>query len=343
MNRAKALEVDYQNSKVQQQQIFYYVNLKTLDQLGITMWKPEPGDNFIRILPPPDTEHLFYRRVFVHTNIGPDRAAVLCTKKTHDNENRSMRIKCPICEYADKLLQKNKESQKGRALLAIERYLFFILDVKNSKTEALGVRWYDAPKKVGENIRQISVDKRTGKAYDISDPKEGRDVCFVRKGTGIGTQYEGFQLGEPNEIPVDCYKDLPSFDKILNFVPETNPIIQELLIESNEEIEIVEDKIENGIEIEQKRQHNLFNPLINEESINNTDENIVIEDEDYKTNENDDICIKSRKPKKNDVEEENQKKENTLPTKTQKELIAQKIAAFRARKQQKEEPESQYQ
>lgn len=265
--REQAISQDYERSKRGLIQGFYYVDLKKLERAGITPWKPEPGDCFVRILPPPESEVLFCRRVFVHYNVGPDRQTVLCPRRTHTDKNVPMDKPCPICDLAMSLYQKDKNSAEAKALFPSERYLYFVIDVANEKTEALGIRWWDAPKKIQENIRQLSVDKRTGKAIDISDPKTGRELMFVRKGSDISTQYEGFQLGESKEIPKEWYEDLPTFSDVLLVrsveeiqllisVKESSDVPEEVAeTEENVEKEVEETKenVENSVEVIEER------------------------------------------------------------------------------------------
>jgi hypothetical protein len=82
------------------------------------------------------------------------------------------------------------------------------------------VQLYDAPSKVNNAILTLSKDRRTGKVIDISDPTEGKVLCFDRKGTGIKTEYEGFELQNDEPVPPELVKQVLPWDKLLVFHEE---------------------------------------------------------------------------------------------------------------------------
>jgi hypothetical protein len=107
----------------------------------------------------------------------------------------------------------------------------FIYDVKDEGTMDKGLRWFDAPSIIVNNILGLSKDKRTGKILDVSDPIDGRDVEFVRKGTGLNSKYEAFNLVKTEAIPKEWHTDVPTFDDVLLV-----PTYEQMKIETSGEI-----------------------------------------------------------------------------------------------------------
>ena len=187
---------------------FYYVNTQVLERLGITMYKTQAGDNFMRVIPPLDPKVFWAKEVYVHRNIGANGATFVCPKKMYNKP-------CPICEVVEKMKQANPEDEQIKELVAGKRYLMFVYDVRGEETEAQGLKWYDAPGVVVSNITGLSKDKRTKEIIDVSDPVDGCDIEFVRKGTGLSSKYESFNLKKTDPIPEEWYADVPEFDSVL--------------------------------------------------------------------------------------------------------------------------------
>jgi len=187
---------------------FFYVDVGKLERLGISQYKSQAGDNFIRIIPPKDPSQFYGKEVFVHYNVGADGLVFLCLRKMYGEP-------CPVCEYREELKKANPEDEAAQELAPSRRYLFFVFNVASSDTEEEGLHWFDAPVIVKDNIVSLSKDKRTGEIIDVSDPEDGRDVEFVRVGTSRKTRYEGFKLVESDPIPESWYKDVPDFDEVL--------------------------------------------------------------------------------------------------------------------------------
>lgn len=187
---------------------FEYVNTQMLDRLGITKYKTESSDNFIRIMPPKNEEAMWAKEVWVHRNIGANGVTMVCPKKM-DNEP------CPVCEMIEEMKNTGATEDEIRAIAASKRYLLFIYDVKSDETIAKGLRWYDAPGIVVTNIILLSKDKRTKEIIDVCDPVDGRDIEFVRKGSGLNSKYEAFNLVKTQPIPSEWYANVPDFDDVL--------------------------------------------------------------------------------------------------------------------------------
>jgi len=207
-NRKSAIEQEISKSNRMGSSKYSYVNQTKLERMGITQWKPSAGDNFIRIIPPKDPLKFYGREVFIHTNIGADGATFVCPLKMNNEP-------CPICEYRQKIRSKDPDSELVVELTPRSRYLFFIYDVKSEKAIEEGLRWFDSPIIIKDNIVSLSKDRRTGEIVDVSDLEDGRDVEFVKVGNGLKTRYEGFKLVKADPVPESWVENVPDFDDVV--------------------------------------------------------------------------------------------------------------------------------
>lgn len=192
---------------------YFYVDTGKLDRLGISQYKTENGPNFIRIISPKfDTyEKLPYfgKKVYSHTKIGADESTFLCLRKMFGEP-------CPVCELMEQIKEKNSDDERLKDLAPRLRYLFLVVDVTDKTTEGKGLRWYDAPVVVNDNIAELSQDRRAGGVIDPSDPDKGKDIEFVRSGTNLGTKYKGFRFHDNEPIPDEWMDDAPEdFEEVL--------------------------------------------------------------------------------------------------------------------------------
>lgn len=209
-----AAEKDVQNSR------FYYVDLDVLDRYGIEHYKSKQGENILCILPPADPSELYFRKVHVHCNIGVANTAFVCLKKMYNK-------RCPICEEIARIRRITPFDERLRGLEPVVRYLYFVVDMSSTSAQMEGVWWYDAPRKVTDEILKLS-ETRSGNLIDVSDPIEGRNVCFTRQGRNWDdTIYCDFRLEDRESIPAEWLENLPVFDEVLK-VPDYNIMKAEL-------------------------------------------------------------------------------------------------------------------
>lgn len=199
---------------------FYYVDISKAERLGITQYKTNTGTNFIRIMPPPDPKGSWAKKVYIHRDIGSDNATFICLKETFGEP-------CPVCELREKMMEEGDDERIIKAMNPVKRYLIFVYDVMDDSTIAKGLRWYDSPSMIIDNIAGLSRDKRTRKIIDVCDPKDGRDVGFNRKGFGKRTEYDSFELSISDPVPVDWYSDIPEFNDVLS-IPSYDQVADEL-------------------------------------------------------------------------------------------------------------------
>ena len=177
------------------------------------------GDCWIRILPPTweGAEH-YGMDVWIHYNVGPSQAVVLCLTKMKAQ-------RCPICEAQLRAEAAGREDAK--MLKPGKRVLTWIIDRKverEGKENPLNV--WAMPWTVDRDITKVSRDRQTGAIYHLDNPTSGFDVMFDREGDGINTKYTGIVLSR-QASSVD--------EKYLKYI-EQNPLPTVLLWRTYEEV-----------------------------------------------------------------------------------------------------------
>jgi hypothetical protein len=181
--------------------------------MGITQYKTESGANFVRIISPKfdtyDKLPYFGKKIYMHTKIGADESTFLCLRKMFGEP-------CPVCELMEQIKEQDSDDARLKDLAPKLRYLFLVVDVTDKTTESKGLRWYDAPVSFNDNVAELSQDRRGGGIIDPSDPDKGKDIEFVRFGTGLSTKYKGFRFHDNDPIPDAWLEDAPEdFEEIL--------------------------------------------------------------------------------------------------------------------------------
>lgn len=156
----------------------------------VKMFKPNDGDNRIRLLPPtwPKPEH-YGLDIYVHYGVGPDRQSYLDLSKMLDkddpiNEEReAFKRKMDPDDKADQAYLKELESKR--------RVLVYLIDRDNEKE---GVQAWAMPWTVDRDIVKVSQDKATGEVLPIDHPEDGYDVEFEKKGQKDRTEYLGVAI-----------------------------------------------------------------------------------------------------------------------------------------------------
>lgn len=199
-------------------------------QPNFTMYKAKEGENNIRILPRSWAKKDMVERwgkawdisIWVHYNVGPDRASYLCLDKMQGEQ-------CPVCEAR----LKTDDPDEQRELAPRKRSLCWLIDRDKEKT---GPQWWVMPVGIFDEIGTRSVDKKTGEGIYIDDPNEGFDVSFYRKGTGkTSTNYSGVEIMRD---PSPLCENAKLQDRWLAFIEE-NPLPEILNFYDAEHIEKV--------------------------------------------------------------------------------------------------------
>lgn len=184
----------------------------------VKQWKPNDGDNRIRIIPPTwaKAEH-HGLDLKVHYGVGADRQSYLCLRGMKGEDD-------PIYEAYERARaelnedEENKELKEHvRNLKAKPRVGIYLVDRDHEKE---GVQFWAMPAGLDTDIVQVMQDKRTGEVLPIDDPKKGYDVEFVKKGKGINTEYLGVAIARRSS---PLHDDPDKADKWMDFAV-ANPI-----------------------------------------------------------------------------------------------------------------------
>lgn len=156
---------------------------KYLDD-SVKMFKPNDGDNIIRIMPPTwDKAEHYGLDVFVHYDVGPDSQTYLCPDKMKGDP-------CPICDERAKATR-DGDTEYAEKLKPTKRVLVWMIDRNQEKD---GPVVWSMPWTIDRDIVKLVVDKRSGEVLPIDDPQDGYDIEFERKGKGPRTQYIGLAV-----------------------------------------------------------------------------------------------------------------------------------------------------
>ena len=140
-----------------------YINLKegSTKQNDPLNWKPEDGEQDIRIICPEDGDP--FKEAWVHYRIG-EEAPFLCPKKNF-GEN------CPVCDFAWQLYDEG-DTKSAKELLPSARYLSPVV-VRETDNE---VKIWNYSKTVYRELIGYIMNEEYG---DITDPESGIDFTLT--------------------------------------------------------------------------------------------------------------------------------------------------------------------
>jgi hypothetical protein len=136
-----------------------------------SVWfKPDEGDQDIRIVPAPDGDPL--KEMYFHYNVGNHRGGIVCPKRNFGDD-------CPICEFASALWREgtdtnDEESKKLAKSLFVRNRFFSPVVVRGREDE--GIKIYGYGKRAYENLLGYILDPDYG---DITDTLEGTDISLT--------------------------------------------------------------------------------------------------------------------------------------------------------------------
>ena len=191
--RSSGSSYQYQERSVEQTRSRASKGANDFDKIikdGIKSFKPNDGDNRIRILPPTwkDPEHFGFD-IYVHYGVGADRGQYLCLHKMKGEAD-------PINEERERFKKDmnpdNKDDQKDlKDLEAKRRVGVYLIDRDHEKE---GVQFWAMPWTVDRDIVKVSQDKSSGEVLSIDHPEEGYDINFEKKGAKDRTEYLGISV-----------------------------------------------------------------------------------------------------------------------------------------------------
>lgn len=147
-------------------------------------FKPKAGENGVRFYPntwDEEPKH-FGIDIWVHYDVGPERASVLCLNKMKGEP-------CPVCE-AKVRAENNDDQDLVDKLKPRHRVAYWVDDLNDRPAGPL--IWCPGWT-VDRDIVKASKDRSSNKILQIDDPYEGYDMFFERVGTGRNTEYTAWQ------------------------------------------------------------------------------------------------------------------------------------------------------
>lgn len=198
-------------------------------------WKPESGENVIRVMPKwdPELKGRFWREVAQHWNVSDDqKGPILCPRETPD-----MNGECPICDLVQALRadKSNVEAKKlADDIRAKKTYLLNVVNMKDAVYTAADVaefkqarpedecpfdvgdpkvQVYACPTTVFESILGIMSTSGT----NVTDYKSGRDIRIKKtpnKADRRKTRYEVYPSLDARDTGYGETMELPNLSQV---------------------------------------------------------------------------------------------------------------------------------
>ena len=175
-----------------------------------TKWKPEQGDQTIRILPTKDGDP--FKEYHFHYNVGKN-PGIMCPKKNFNEE-------CPICDFASKLWKEGVENnddvakREAKKLFVRKRYYSPIL-VRGRESE--GVKIWAYGKQAYETLLGYVLDPDYG---DITDTESGTDIVLNYDIPGTPGSFPKTTLKPRRRPSVLCDDDVADCEALLDSIPD---------------------------------------------------------------------------------------------------------------------------
>lgn len=191
-----------------------------------TKWRPQQGDQTIRILPTADGDP--FKEYFFHYNVGKN-PGLLCPKKNHGGS-------CPICDFASKLWREGVDGnddvakKEAKNLFARNRYYSPIL-VRGIESE--GVKVWAYGKTAYQMLLGYVLDPDYG---DITDPETGTDIVLNYDVPGTPGSFPKTTLKPRRRPSVLCDDTIADCAELLNSIPDFSTLFDEKTTEELESI-----------------------------------------------------------------------------------------------------------
>lgn len=172
---------------------------------AIPQFKPQDGDNCIRIVPPLADDPLGDQwgfNIWVHFING----YYICPR-TIDKK-----AACVVCLGASEMRREDPELAKE--MTGMCRTLVWILDCNRVPEGELKI--WPAPVTLINSFLKLAKNRRTGEVISIEGPETGRAIFFEKTGTRLQTRYDSIQLDDhPFPLNPQLLNDLKYFEEIL--------------------------------------------------------------------------------------------------------------------------------
>ena len=168
-------------------------------------WKPQDGEQTIRIIPTADGDP--FKDYWFHYNVGKN-SGFMCPKKNYGEE-------CPVCDFASNLWREDNEGSKKMAKSLFARQRFFSPVMVRGEEEQ-GVRVWGYGKMAYETLLNLVLNPEYG---DITDTEAGTDLVMTY-GKPPGGQFPFTKLTPKRSTSQFCEDVTPERCKeILDGIP----------------------------------------------------------------------------------------------------------------------------
>ena len=184
-------------------------------------WKPQDGDQVIRILPTADGDP--FKEFWFYYNL--DKGPVLCPKRNFGEDS-------PVLDFASALYKEGTPDSIELAKKLFPKQRFFSPVLVRGE-EGLGVRVWGYSKTVYEQLLQLVLNPDYG---DVTDLDEGTDLV-LNYGKKAGAMFPSTKLTPKRKASPACkdgdtdckeiLEEIPEFDGL--FERKTTAQVQELL------------------------------------------------------------------------------------------------------------------
>lgn len=186
--------------------------LQTVSGKSNNLWKPEPGQTIVRIIPYQHNRDNPFSELYFHYNFGGKNFVSPTTYGRPD----------PIVEFAEKLKSTGSSDdwKAGQKLMPTMRCYVPVL-IRGKESE--GVKFWGFGKQVYQELLGFIADPDYG---DISDPTSGRDITVefkTKEQTGKDYPETSIRI-KPNQTPVTTDKGV--LEKLKN-QPKLTDIFKE--------------------------------------------------------------------------------------------------------------------
>jgi hypothetical protein len=304
---------------------------KHLDKLNASMdtnyswWKPEQGDNVIRILPPASEDADFpYEEVFLHYGI--DDVPITC-----------LGSKCPICAF----IKQSGKSKQFKQIRKARRLFFQIIDRDMEVPEPM--IW-----SAGSGFLQyfLPVFLDVDEYEDVTDYEDGTDFVISRKGTGLKTKYNYRIKRNPSAVSEDKEElaeimedmvDLSTISKKLN-VDEVDDLLQDYLSDKDIDEDFFD---EDEAPQRRKRKRKKAKREVEEEEEEEEEKPKSSSRKKSNSSKSNSKSTSSRKTRSTKTESEDEGDEEEEPDETEDEPEEEKAPKKRPRKKKQVDPEEE--
>lgn len=198
----------------------------------LPFWRPENGDNRIRILPAWTNEGYFadqfWREVGQHWNVSEEqKGPVICPNRTENSNDP-----CPICDFCDLLKDDKTDIAKKKLfkdIRAKKAYFVLVVDLNDpeyAEKEVADFRGDECPFEVGDPKVQVYacpigvwngiISAINANKNDITDLKKGRSLTVVKipNPDKFKTKYTVAPDFDPSESPVPEGFETPDLENV---------------------------------------------------------------------------------------------------------------------------------